>query len=236
MAQSMNLNVCSDTQTVLKEYDPNQIDIFVDNIVASPLNKSSSQSPQSYLVDKAEHEEVLSSCIQVRRKKSLGQNLANHFFDIFTLGSSVSNFLQRLKSNRNEDIYYCLVVDDDKFTRESNIRIIREVSFSHNLNIEIFQAEDGIECVYLVYKLLNEGIKISLIFSDETMYYMRGTKSYEIVKDILCSKNISPIPFILVTAYEDYSYPNDVNLKIISKPLSKSSTEMVMKKYIKKSL
>jgi hypothetical protein len=109
------------------------------------------------------------------------------------------------------------------------MRIIKDSARFLRINVEIFQAEDGIECLYIVYKCLNEGIKISMIFSDETMYYMRGTRSYEILNEILTAKGCYQIPFILVTAYEELLNNSSNSFKVVSKPLSKSQVEMALK-------
>ena len=74
--------------------------------------------------------------------------------------------------------------------------------------------------MYTVYKCISQGIKISFILSDQTMKYMKGTTSLEIIQEMLINKNIKAIPLFLITAYENFQYTNE-NVKVLSKPLSK---------------
>jgi response regulator RpfG family c-di-GMP phosphodiesterase len=131
-----------------------------------------------------------------------------------------------LKVNNFHNIF---VIDDEKIARMSTIRIIENASLSLKINLNIFEAEDGIETIFIFYKLIKQGIKISMIFSDETMQYMKGVRTYKIIKEILEDKNLQMIPFFLVTALSDMTF-EDSELKILSKPLKE---EMVVPLFLK---
>ncbi len=215
----------SEEITVVSDFKPNDVILNVENVVPSrekSLNSSSS-SHYSMKIQEEEIKEVFSPIIHIKKP------LDNMQFDVLNFGLFITKYIRHLKTDKSSETHYLIVADDDKFTRQSNLRIIEDSARRLQIKVEIFQAEDGLECIYIVYKCLNEGIKISLIFSDETMYYMRGTKSYEIISEILTAKNIPHIPFILVTAYEELLHHSDNNFKVISKPLSKSNTEMALK-------
>jgi hypothetical protein len=64
-----------------------------------------------------------------------------------------------------------------------------------------------------------------MIFSDENMTFIKGSRCSELLGEVLNLKNISSIPFYLVTAYDNTMikmYPTKNITEIVSKPLSKS--------------
>jgi hypothetical protein len=64
-----------------------------------------------------------------------------------------------------------------------------------------------------------------MIFSDENMTFIKGSTCSELLGEVLNSKNISCIPFYLVTAYDNTMinmHPYKYITEIVSKPLSKS--------------
>jgi response regulator RpfG family c-di-GMP phosphodiesterase len=63
-----------------------------------------------------------------------------------------------------------------------------------------------------------------MILSDENMTFIKGSKCAELLGGILNSKNISFIPFFLVTAYDNSilnMYLSKYITEVVSKPLSK---------------
>lgn len=138
--------------------------------------------------------------------------------------------------NQNFPLSNCIniiVSDDEALIRLSSIRTLKNVSKSLNLNINIMETNDGIETLALVYKYLNLGQKISLIFSDENMNCMNGSKSCELIKEMLIKKNSEDIPFYMLTACQESG--NLLNsrrnfLKIIEKPLDKHVATEILKK------
>jgi two-component SAPR family response regulator len=110
---------------------------------------------------------------------------------------------------------------------------MKNISKSLNLNINILEAEDGIETIYLIYKALNSGSKISMIFSDENMSFMNGIRSSLIVKEIVEKKKLTEIPFYLVTAYEGNLFEKlscTYITKIINKPIARNEANDIIKK------
>ncbi len=57
-----------------------------------------------------------------------------------------------------------------------------------------------------------------MIFSDETMQYLNGSKAFKKVKEIYNEKNLIMLPYYLVTALTETSY-DDIYLKVLQKPL-----------------
>jgi signal transduction histidine kinase/CheY-like chemotaxis protein len=111
---------------------------------------------------------------------------------------------------------YFIVVDDEKFTRQSTLRILKHTASKLNMNFIFVEAEDGLECLNLVYKMLKEGKKINGIISDEMMNHMNGSTTAEIFKKIK-NFNTRLIPFYLLTALTDFN--NSYVDLCISKPL-----------------
>ncbi len=127
-----------------------------------------------------------------------------------------------------------IVADDEKFIRQSSIRVFEQVAKDLNIYVNIIEAEDGIETLYIIYKALLKGIKIDFICSDESMIYMKGTKVAEILSLMNESKILYPIPYFLVTAFDkDFlkvylSYLTE----IFSKPLSRKDSYQIIKRFV----
>jgi two-component SAPR family response regulator len=131
------------------------------------------------------------------------------------------------------------VTDDEIFTRQSTVRMINSVCKSLKIKVNILQAEDGVETIYLIYKTLLQGHKISMIFSDENMNFISGINSSSIIRDLTNKKKISDIPFYLVTAY-DSSHLNKKSASCVNsiyeKPLSRDVTYQLIKDFLSNDL
>jgi CheY-like chemotaxis protein len=125
-----------------------------------------------------------------------------------------------------------IVVDDEVVTRQSTIRQLEKYLRGRNWETNILEAGDGIECLHLYYRLIKEGKKIDFILSDETMIYMNGMVSANIVYDIEVNKNIPHVLFYILTAYEDLTlgYANRAIDGIFSKPLRKQNIDEIINK------
>jgi signal transduction histidine kinase len=152
-------------------------------------------------------------------------NLNNIMFNNNTLEKSdLYTYL-----NLDADARNVLIIDDEKLTRQSTMRMLKKICAQKEIKINLIEGEDGIECVYLFYKLIKDGIKISGIISDETMNYVKGSKTAQIIGEIQEKKGITKIPYFILTAYEDkYTLKNLMNKyinDIFTKPLMNFNAE-----------
>lgn len=120
-----------------------------------------------------------------------------------------------------------IVADDEEITRQSAIRMIKNSAKELNVEINIIEAKDGIEVLYIMYTIINDGNKITAILSDETMDFLRGSECSKIINSIQVNKGFDSIPFFILTAYEDSNTINELKscniLEVFTKPLSKFS-------------
>lgn len=135
----------------------------------------------------------------------------------------------------SENTKTILLVDDETLARGSCIRTLKSISKEYNISLNIEQAADGIEALFIIYKYLNDGLTIDTIITDETMTYLNGTILSEIYIKFIKSKTQSNIPIYLLTAYEDSN--TILNIKnemifesIFTKPLSKSAAANIFAK------
>jgi two-component SAPR family response regulator len=138
-------------------------------------------------------------------------------------------------SSKTPHVLNIIIADDEILIRQTTSRIIISISQQLGLKINIIESSDGMETAYLVYKAAIKGIKISLIFSDENMYFLNGTQSANIILEMTKKIEISEIPFYLVTSYNHYFFEsqNIKNIKkIINKPLCKNDLLNVFEKYV----
>jgi len=119
-----------------------------------------------------------------------------------------------------------IIVDDEKLVRESEMRMLKTFFHDKGVDVELHEASDGLECLHLVYALLNEGKSIECILMDETMKYLCGSLCSSFINSLVDLRVIPKIPIYLVTAYMDKFADEDITAKgiksIISKPLSMS--------------
>jgi hypothetical protein len=144
------------------------------------------------------------------------ENLANRSLETHDSICHVKNFI---------------VVDDEKLTRRSSIRLLKSTLEKMGTSYRIIEAEDGAECIFISYKLISLGLKISFILSDQTMNYILGTTSANILKEITTQKNLQSIPFILLSAFNHFEI-NEAISKFISKPLTKEKIFDALKKFV----
>ena len=127
-----------------------------------------------------------------------------------------------------------IIVDDEKMTRQSMIRIFSEIANLKSIPLSIVEAEDGMECLYIVFICIKYGIKVSAIISDQTMNFLNGSDTVKLLKRCINNSLIIKIPFYIITAYEDEntltilkeSCPDN----IFSKPLKKNIAENIIMK------
>jgi signal transduction histidine kinase/CheY-like chemotaxis protein len=123
-----------------------------------------------------------------------------------------------------------LVVDDEVMTRKSTVRLLKQYILKNNLNINIREASDGIECLYIYYQSIIQGNPLSMIISDQTMAVMNGGTCADIINDISKTRGYMPVPFVILTAYEISSLKNQCKVnEILTKPLTNSGIEKVIK-------
>ncbi len=132
-------------------------------------------------------------------------------------------------SFRDSNSVNILIVDDEKWTRLSNKRLINQYADSYKINVNIIEAEDGIECLYLLFSCMKRGIRISFVVSDENMNYLDGSVTSTVMKDMTKNKVFHTIPFYVVTAYEDEIVKKNIKIHpvkdVFSKPLKKTEIE-----------
>ena len=124
-----------------------------------------------------------------------------------------------------QEYFNILLVDDEKLSRSSNKRLLSDYAKNKNFKINFIEAEDGIECLYILYVCIKKGVKISCVISDQTMTYMNGSATANVLKEFEKNQNFNSIPFYILTAYEDESTLNKLRSasikNIFSKPIKK---------------
>ena len=118
-------------------------------------------------------------------------------------------------------------------TRQSTIRILKNAGLKLKKNFNIIESEDGIDTIYLVYKSILSGIKISLIFSDENMMFINGSQSSKILNSVYEKIKGKHIPFYSVTAYDQSVFDFGVNFikKVCSKPLDSFEVTQILMEF-----
>jgi hypothetical protein len=124
-----------------------------------------------------------------------------------------------------------IIADDENLTRRSAIRILKNCAAELKIKLNIIEAEDGIETIFIIYRAWSIGVDISMIISDENMIFLNGTKCSQILYDTSEKQKKSLMPFYLLTAYEDEylkATSSGIVKFVISKPLSKDIAKKLL--------
>jgi CheY-like chemotaxis protein len=135
----------------------------------------------------------------------------------------------KVKGNLNEHVrrINILLVDDERFIRNSESNQIKKF-FKNRTNYEfdITECSDGVECLYKIYKGIQEGIKYDYVISDESMNFMRGTLMINVLNTLIEENMMYKIKIFMVTSYEPWAIKNtygDICDGIITKPMSQEN-------------
>lgn len=149
--------------------------------------------------------------------------------NILNISKDFQQVYMDIKDNNlnNQKQYIIIVVDDEYLTRQSAVRMIKNISNELKVVINIVEAEDGIEAMYHFYKMRNNGINVSAILSDETMKFMKGSECSKTFSELYSLQSTNKIPFFILTAYEDLNTINCIKnyyvTDVFTKPFSKYS-------------
>jgi signal transduction histidine kinase len=142
--------------------------------------------------------------------------------------------LTRLNSHSitPESKHYIIVIDDEIVIRQATTRLLYKTFKEKNLSVSILEASDGIECLSLYYNYIKEGKAISFILSDETMAYMNGSYTAQVLDTLSKTKNLLHVPFYILSAYENLSIGSaDYIDCFFTKPLRKQHIEEIFKQF-----
>eukprot|EP00340_Litonotus_pictus_P012857 CAMPEP_0170539222 /NCGR_PEP_ID=MMETSP0209-20121228/103791_1 /TAXON_ID=665100 ORGANISM="Litonotus pictus, Strain P1" /NCGR_SAMPLE_ID=MMETSP0209 /ASSEMBLY_ACC=CAM_ASM_000301 /LENGTH=671 /DNA_ID=CAMNT_0010841087 /DNA_START=1882 /DNA_END=3898 /DNA_ORIENTATION=+ len=113
--------------------------------------------------------------------------------------------------------FTCLVIDDEPLIRSSNIRLLKNNLHKNfqkdGIELQVFEAEDGIEALYAIYLLQSKGIKIDFILIDESMKFMRGSEAIAIISKYMDQELFSKMKIFICSAYSSSDTNIDKNLR-----------------------
>ncbi len=93
-----------------------------------------------------------------------------------------------------------------------------------NVELNLVEACDGLECVIGLYLATTHQIKINGIISDETMKYMSGSYSSKIIHELVKNGIFPDVPMFISTALSHTNIENKYSAvvkRIYSKPIDK---------------
>ena len=88
---------------------------------------------------------------------------------------------------------YALVVEDEQVLRNCNINIITKYFNERGIDVYIDENNDGIECIYKIYKGFTKEKKYQFIVTDEQMNTMNGNMMTNIIRALIDEKRFYPI-------------------------------------------
>ncbi len=185
------------------------------NSLSNFYYKNDSNSPKFSRNRLSSLEETKQKFIHILNFQSINDYISS---DIFVNDKKLNS------PSHNQIQFLVLIVDDEKLIRDSTVRLLDKVAQNLKISLTIIQAEDGVECLYLVYKLLNKAKKIDLILSDECMSFINGSESFSRLNEFSDNNGLINCPFYIVSAFQkDYVikqiHKNLNSLNYVVKPL-----------------
>ena len=133
------------------------------------------------------------------------------------------NNIQELNENNlpSRKKIYALVVEDEQVLRNCNINIITKYFNERGIDVLIDENNDGIECIYKIYKGFIKEKKYQFIVTDEQMNTMNGNMMAKIIRDLVDEKRFYPIKIYSSSGnnFVDDNFKNNYE-GIFSKPLT----------------
>ena len=129
-------------------------------------------------------------------------------------------------SSKTKKELYVIIVDDEYLIRNAMKRLITSLlKDTPNLEINIIEANDGIECLFAIYLANLNQIKIEFIITDENMNYINGSPASELIKNIIKNGKFADVPIFMSTAIGKNANESkaDIIKKVFSKPMDKKS-------------
>lgn len=123
-----------------------------------------------------------------------------------------------------------LLVDDERLIRQSEKNVINKYFKKKGISYEIEECTDGVECLFKIYEGLKNGKKYDLIITDETMNFMKGSTTTEILRNLMTENVMYFLKIVMVTSYEISNISLNIkkNLdKIFTKPLSVNMLDII---------
>ena len=116
---------------------------------------------------------------------------------------------------------YALVVEDEQVLRNCNINIITKYFNERGIDVYIDENNDGIECIYKIYKGFTKEKKYQFIVTDEQMNTMNGNMMAKIIRDLVDEKRFYPIKIYSSSGnnFVDDNFKNNYE-GVFNKPLT----------------
>jgi len=235
----INNNLINDGQMIIFNENKNSNNLYVITNYEGKLKFHSVNKNSSSLGTSGLNEEIILSSRSIGKIKNKIPNIDINKSCIITKENlrNLSNIIEQINisskiaNNQNGEFLRILIVDDEKLIRQSQINIIKRYSSKKNILIEIEECEDGIECLYKIYKGTQMGIKYNLIITDETMNFMKGSLMAKILKTLITENVIYNIKIFMVTSYgvENYAHLEGIFIdKVYSKPIHTRVIENIL--------
>jgi signal transduction histidine kinase len=226
---SIPLDVCRDIIIPPKHF---ATEVSADDDTNSPLIDIISQDAES-VIDNFDNDISFDSAFSKETVKI--DNLTfSYSYEQLTSKTAVfkiPDFINYNPCGGLENKMFIIIVDDEQMTRLSNIRLFSEIA-TRDVDINILEAEDGIECLYFLFLCNKKGIKVSAIFSDQTMNYLDGSCTLSNINKLIAKKAICEVPFYILTAYEDEStlvlLRDSSPKEIFTKPFKRKIAEKIV--------
>ena len=120
--------------------------------------------------------------------------------------------------------------------RKCVISLLNKISKQDNVEIDIKEARNGIECLYKIYREIMDGQGFDGLFIDETMPFMRGSLCINIITKLSGEKQINRIKICSITAYNDEEMLKYIKSQgadmILKKPPNINDLKLFIKTFI----
>ena len=150
--------------------------------------------------------------------------------------SNKSFFYENTEKILENDKSIIILIDDNKFIRESQKFLLEKILLEFNLlnKFQIIEGGDGIDLLKYIIDIKYMK-RIKLIITDENMEYMNGSQAIKFIREMENDRKILKTTIITSTCFEnniseEYILKSGADL-VIKKPLSKNNLIKELFKY-----
>lgn len=98
-----------------------------------------------------------------------------------------------------------MVVDDNKYIRQSVKNVISTIMKNNKKDFEIVEGNDGVDIIEKLVKDQQRNSLIRCIVTDENMEYLNGSEAIKLLRDLERNNKFKNTPIISLTAFEDHA-------------------------------
>ncbi len=126
-----------------------------------------------------------------------------------------------------------MIVDDNKFIRESLPVLVKNILKSYNKinEYEVIEGSDGVDILSVLIDDQKNNNLVKCIITDENTEYINGSDAVTIIRKLEKENKLKQVFIVSISAFEDEYYKNKIIDSGVDCIMSKPCSRMIMQKF-----